>query len=141
MATVAELGDLIVAQLGTITNLTVFDGVVDEDGVVKDQGVTRPYAVLYMSPGSYSSQRMAGRAEQFSVTGQITVAAGTVAGFRWAAGRVMDTLTDHRLEPLNRGSTPFRFDEDPGPERRDEDDPSDVRWHAPLHFTFTTTRS
>lgn len=139
MTTVGQLGDLILARLRTIPNLTVFDGKVGQ--VVKDAGTTRPYAVLYMSPGSFVSQRMSGQSEQFRVSGQITVAAGTVAGFRWAAHQVMDALTDFRLEPANRGATPFTFDTDPGPERRDDDDPSDIRWYAPFTFSFTTTRS
>lgn len=135
MATGVEVAALIVARLRTITNLTVFDGKVGT--VVKDGNIARPYAVLYMSPGLFDARR-GGRAARYAVAGQVTVAAGSVAGYRWAVGQVLDALSGHRLEPA--GSL-FDFDADPGPERRDDDDPSDIRWYAPLPFTYFTTRS
>lgn len=138
MATVAEVGALIVARLQTITNLTVFDGKVGT--VVKDGNIARPYAVLYMSPGMFDARR-GGRAARYGVSGQVTVAAGSVAGFRWAVGQVLNTLADHRLEPSAPAGSLFTFDADPGPERRDDDDPSDIRWYVPLPFTYFTTRS
>jgi hypothetical protein len=139
MPSVAEVGGLIIDRLSSIPNLAVFDGKVGE--VVKDGDVTRPYAVLYMSPGNLERERLCGRSATRRVTGQITVAAGTVAGFRWAVGEVVEALADYRLEPGNRAASMFTFDFDPGPERRDDDDPSDIRWYSPLHFTYTTTRS
>lgn len=139
MTSAADLAGLILARLGTIPNLTVFDGKVG--AVLKDGNITRPYTVLYMSPGQFVPTRLCGRSESFRVTGQITVAAGTVAGFRWAAGRVLNVLTDYRLEPANRGASTVTFPGDPGPERRDDDDPNDIRWYIPLPFSLITTRS
>jgi hypothetical protein len=139
MPSIAAVGDLIIGRLSSIPNLAVFDGKVGV--VVKDGDVTRPYAVLYMSPGNLERERLCGRSATRRITGQITVAAGTVDGFRWACGEVVEALTDVRLEPDNRAASMFTFDFDPGPERRDDDDPSDIRWYSPLHFTYTTTRS
>jgi hypothetical protein len=139
MATLEALAQLIIERLETIPHLTVFDGKVG--AVVKDGNAVRPYAVLYLAPGSLARRGISGRSETHRVTGQITAAAGTPTGYRYAVSRVLDALTDHRLEPANLGASMFTFDGDPGPARRDEDDPSDIRWYVPLPFTVTTTRS
>lgn len=137
MTTAAEVAALIIDRLELIAHLTVFDGRVGT--VVKDGATSRPYAVLYMAPGAYDARR-GGRAARYDLSGQVTVAAGTVSGLRWAVGRVIDTLHDARLEPANPAGGLVTLS-DPGPERIDEDDPSDIRWHVPLHFTYNTSRS
>jgi len=129
---------LIIAQLETINNLTVFDAKVGT--VLKDNGVTRPYAVLYMYPGNLRRLRYVDHSGQARVMFQVTCAAGTVAGCRWATDQVVDVLTDHRL-PGSPAIAPITMVSEISREVEDRDDLGDIRWFSTPLFSLTMNRS
>lgn len=137
--TAASLAALIIPRLQTITPLTVFDGKVGQ--VIKDGEVTRPYAVLYMYPQNLSRRRYPSKSNQARTQFQVTCAAGTVAGCRWATDAVVDVLTDHLLDPADRGMSPISMVSEIAREVEDKSDPSDVRWFSTPLFSLTTNRS
>jgi hypothetical protein len=139
MADTTALAALIIAQLQTITGLTVFDGKVGT--VIKDDGITRPYAVLYMFPRNLRRLRYPDTSDQARTQFQVTCAAGTVVGCRWATDRVVDLLTDHRLATDSRATAPITMVSEISREVEDRSDLGDIRWYSTPLFSLTTTRS
>jgi hypothetical protein len=139
MSDVLIIPPLIIDQLETINGLTVFDGKVGT--VLKDNGVTRPYAVLYMYPGNMRRLRYPSRSGQARVMFQVTCAAGTVAGCRWATDQVIDVLTDHRLNTGSPATAPITMVSEIAREVEDRDDLGDIRWFSTPLFSLTMNRS
>lgn len=139
MSGVAAVAPLIIARLELINGLTVFDGKVGD--VIKDNEITRPYAVLYMFPGNMRRLRYPDHSGQARVQFQVTCAAGTVAGCRWATDEVVDALTDHRLDTGSRGTSPITMVSEISREVEDRSDLGDIRWFSTPLFALTTNRS
>lgn len=145
MPTVLEASTEIVAAL-TVPDLLVLAGGVPDDLVMDrdNDGRVKPYAVVYLGIGQASADRYGGPRPatdvplDLTVPFQVTAAAGTYEGALWAAEQVRAALTGVQLFD-GRTSTRLREDTDPGPIRKDQDVPSDLRWYLPMQYRFATT--
>lgn len=130
----------------TIPNLLHFPGGPPDDTEIArdDAGRAKPYVASYLGAGQATSSRHGGVRRAIDVPldltlpFQVTAAAGTYKGALWAVGEVRAALTGLLLI-ANAQTTRLREYTDPGPMRRDEDVPSDVRWYLPMQYRFTTT--
>ena len=136
MTSTEQVGQAFLARLGTITNLTVYHGKVGDDPPRDEAGLVKPYAVLYTAGGRAFSDRLGYKATNLASGGQVTCAAGTPRGCDWAVDHVRAALTGFELIA---GSGKLREPFDPGPARRDDTVPGDLRWYVPLLFSLATT--
>jgi hypothetical protein len=117
-----------------LANLDVFDGSVDDagqDGVQVDpDGRAHMYAVLYFSPGRFTSDRACGAPDQLQGSFQVTAAGGDVHRALVAATKVRSALTGVRLTD---GSGLVNESTDPGTVREDPS-VSPSRWYVPILF-------
>lgn len=143
MISLVSVADALATAL-TIPNLLHFPGGPPDDQTMPrdEAGRALPYLASYLGAGQVFASRhggirpAAGVPLDLRVPFQVTAAAGTYEGALWAVGKTRAALTG--LQLLN-GATRLREDTDPGPMRRDEDVPSDVRWYLPMQYRFTTT--
>jgi hypothetical protein len=147
VTTLREASDALVAVLEAVPNLLVFVGGVpdDEDLPRDDDGHVKPYAAIYLGGGQASSDRYAGARPidgdtplDLSIPAQVTAAAGTYRGGLWAADMVRGALTGVRLFN-NLQTTRLKEVTDPGPIRKDQAVPDDLRWYLPMQYRFATT--
>lgn len=145
MTTLLEVKAALDAAL-TIPNLLHFAGGVPDDATMpRDQGSQAvPYVASYLGSGQARSDRHGGLRPaadvplDLAVPFQVTAAAGTYEGALWAVGEVRKALTGVLLIADGQ-TTRLREITDPGPIRRDQDVPDDVRWYLPMQYRFTTT--
>jgi hypothetical protein len=145
VTTLLEVSTALDAAL-TIPNLAHFPGGPPDDAAMPrdDAGRAKPYVASYLGAGQATSSRHGGLRRSIdvpldlAVPFQVTAAAGTYEGALWAAGKVRAALTGLLLI-ANAQTTRLRETTDPGPFRRDEDVPDDVRWYLPMQYRFTTT--
>lgn len=139
MTTVDATAEQILTMLQAIPNLLVYDAVVPATPPKDEAGKVKPYAVLYMGGGQVQpSDRLAWAASDLGISFQITCAAGTPRGCRWAVDKVRAKFTGHYVVagPANGRAKEVT---DPGGMRREDSIPNDLRWFVPLLFRITTT--
>lgn len=142
MTGVLDVADAMLDRLRTIDNLIVFDSHVPELTADHrdEKNRAKPYAVLYPAGGRASSSRFCATPGDLTAGGQVTCAAGTPDGARWAVDRVRVALTGWRPFPDDPASARLtELGGDIDPIRLDKDVPSDLRWFAPLLYRLATT--
>lgn len=111
------------------------------DGVAVQGRATRPYAIIYASPGALMPEGYSGSPQLKLWSCQVTVASGDEDATLFYVQKVRDALTGARLEPGNRAAGQLNEVGDPGTIRRDDENLADVRYWAPLLFNYYTNRS
>lgn len=142
MTGILTVADAMLERLRTVDNLIVFDSHVPEltADMRDEKNRAKPYVVLYPAAGRATATRMCATPADLATGGQVTCAAGTPDGARWAVDKVRGVLTGWRPFPNDRASS--RLTEvggDTDPIRLDKDVPSDWRWFAPLLYRLDTS--
>jgi hypothetical protein len=132
----------ILAALSAVPGLAVFDSEVPADPPREREddpsSPVKPYCVLYMGGGTTRSTRLGYRAVDLSLGFQVTYAAGTPRGARWAFAKGRTALVGLRLFD-GRQHGRVKEDLEGGEVREDTDVPDDLRWYLPMRYRIATT--
>lgn len=139
---IESIGVEALARLEAIPDLNVFDGIVPTDPPRDLAMKALPYAVLYMGGGRSFNDRHGAKPTNLAGGFQITCAAGTTRGCNWAVDVVRAAFIGKQLlVGLEHGLVREPVGYEPGPARRDDKVPADIRWYLPLQFRLATTTS
>lgn len=122
-----------------VPTMKVYEGKVP-DTIPRDGLIARPYAVLYPDGGQAVGESYAATSRTLNWGFQLTVAGGNYDAVLDHLAKARDALTDYLLEPENRAASKLNNESLPGPLRRDDEKPSDIRFWFPLLYTMSTTR-
>jgi hypothetical protein len=132
------LSEAVVAALGTVTGISVYDGLVPRDVPATAEGYVLPYAVLWAGDGNESSETTSdGNQPTDTLTWdfQVTVVASNVAACRAVAHSVKLALINLRVGTGIVRKNPDGFDESvpiPVPEV------APARYMKPIQFRLIT---
>lgn len=130
-----QRGPTVTTKTVNATGIDLHDGrIFAVEHAPAPDGTALPFMVLWSTAPTDVHTRLAGGASLSRWGFQLTVAAGTPAGVRWALDRLQPRLARARLIPGRTGLLQPYLDQVP---ITPEDDITPPRWSAPLRYETT----